>query len=114
MTVIITDVYGELEIVYLTYSSAEEEAKMHPALIMCTSGTTGTPKGVMLSSENVLTNLKDICSYFDIRNDDTLLISRPIYHCSAITGELLAGLVKGVRIIFCSGRLDATDIMRQV
>ena len=111
---IITDIYGDLEIVCLPYSSVEEDVRVNPALIMCTSGTTGTPKGVMLSSENVLTNLKDICAYFDIRNDDTLLISRPIYHCSAITGELLAGLVKGVRIIFCSGRLDATDIMRQV
>ncbi len=109
---IITDAYGELEIMCLHCMSGEDEAEPHPALIMCTSGTTGVPKGVMLSESNVIANLRDICSYFDITKEDILLISRPVYHCSAITGELLTGLVKGAKIRFCSGRFDATEILR--
>ncbi len=109
---IITDVYGELEVMCLHCLSTENEAEPHPALIMCTSGTTGAPKGVMLSERNVIANLRDICSYFDITKEDTLLISRPVYHCSAITGELLTALVKGAKIRFCSGRFDATEILR--
>ena len=109
---IITDVYGELEVMCLHCLSTENEAEPHPALIMCTSGTTGAPKGIMLSERNVIANLRDICSYFDITKEDTLLISRPVYHCSAITGELLTALVKGAKIRFCSGRFDATEILR--
>lgn len=111
---IITDAYGELDIMCLHCMSGDDKAEPHPALIMCTSGTTGTPKGVMLSESNVIANLRDICSYFDITKEDTLLISRPIYHCSAITGELLTALVKGAKIRFCSGRFDVTEIMRRV
>lgn len=73
-----------------------------PALIMCTSGTTGAPKGAMLSDTNILTNVSDIADYFKIGRDDTILISRPLYHCAVLTGEFLTALWKGTNIRFLS------------
>lgn len=73
-----------------------------PALIMCTSGTTGTPKGAMLSDHNLLTNVSDIAEYFAIGPDDTILISRPLYHCAVLAGEFLTALWKGTNIRFLS------------
>lgn len=98
---VITDQGGEINIRYITDSKyiAPEE---HPALIMCTSGTTGKPKGVMLSESNVVANVGDIADYFDINESDTILISRPLYHCAVLTGEFLTALVKGSRIRFYS------------
>ncbi len=74
-----------------------------PALIMCTSGTTGEPKGAMLTEENILTNTADIAAYFDIGGQDTLLIARPLYHCAVLTGEFLTALMRGANIRFYSG-----------
>lgn len=77
--------------------------KIHPALIMSTSGTKGYPKGVMLTETNLITNITDIADYFHIENSDTILIARPLYHCAVLTGEFLTALIKGARIRFYSG-----------
>lgn len=78
------------------------EPELHPALIMCTSGTTGSPKGAMLTEENILTNVSDIAEYFHISEQDTILIARPLYHCAVLTGEFLTALVNGTSICFYS------------
>lgn len=82
----------------------------HPALIMCTSGTTGKPKGVMLSQKNITTNVCDIAEYFEINKNDTILISRPLYHCAVLTGEFLTALVKGTNIRFYSNQFNPIKI----
>ena len=104
-TAIITDLYGDLNVIsfcdgnYIT-------PKIHPAFIMCTSGTSGTPKGIMLSEENFITNIQDIDSYFKIDFTDSILISRPLYHCAVLTGEFFVSLIKGVKILFYSEKFN--------
>ena len=107
---VITDAEGEWGVYQIT-DSAYRVPKQHPALIMCTSGTTGTPKGAMLTEENVLTNVRDICSYFGLDDKDTLLIARPLYHCAVLTGEFLTGLIKGSRIVFHSRPFNPSEII---
>lgn len=80
--------------------TGEEETK--PAVILFTSGSTGTPKGVMLSGESLIANVEDIASYFQIGEQDRILISRPLYHSSVLTGELLVSLCQGAGIEFFS------------
>lgn len=99
---VITDQDGEFQIIYIN-DSTYKEPRVHPALIMCTSGSTGSPKGVMLTESNVMANVSDIGAYFKIDTTDTILISRPLYHCAVLTGEFLTALVKGARIRFYSG-----------
>lgn len=107
---VITDQGGEINIRYITNSGyiVPEE---HPALIMCTSGTTGKPKGVMLSESNIVANIGDIADYFNINESDTILISRPLYHCAVLTGEFLTALVKGSRIRFYSETFNPPKIL---
>lgn len=102
---VITDRDGSLSICRSTDPRYVEPA-IHPALIMCTSGTTGSPKGVMLTEDNIISNVSDISSYFNIDSEDTILISRPLYHCAVLTGEFLTSLTKGTRIIFYSERFN--------
>lgn len=78
--------------------NCKKEELENVELIMFTSGTTGKPKGVMLSAENIISNLLQIEGYFHITNRDHLLIIRPLQHISAITGELLYGLYKKSKI----------------
>ncbi len=108
---VITDTNGNLQITRIN-ESKYLVPKVHPALIMCTSGTTGTPKGAMLTETNVMTNVSDITLYFGMDKYDTILISRPLYHCAVLTGEFLTALVNGVKIRFYSGTFNPATVLK--
>ena len=110
---LITDQDGELKVIHLRYSEyISPETRL--ALIMCTFGTTGTPKGAMLTEKNVLTNVTDIAAYFNMHKSDTILISRPLYHCAVLTGEFLTALIKGVKIRFYSGTFNPAIVLKML
>ena len=110
---IITDANGKFEVLDIA-ESKYQAPKEHPALIMCTSGTTGNPKGAMLSESNIITNVTDIASYFAIEETDTILISRPLYHCAVLTGEFLTALVKGTKIRFYSEQFNPMKMLELI
>ena len=70
------------------------------AFVMFTSGTTGEPKGVMLTDENVIANLEGIASYFRLEGTARMCIARPLSHIAVITGELLYALCCGLTLHF--------------
>ncbi len=70
------------------------------AFVMFTSGTTGTPKGVVLTDKNIVANLEYIASYFRLEGMKSICIARPLVHIAVLTGELLYGLVRGLTIYF--------------
>lgn len=110
---IIMDTGGALAVYKITDSQYGSPSE-HPTLIMCTSGTTGTPKGVMLSEKNILCNLTDIADYFAISKNDTILIARPLYHCAVLTGEFLTALIKGAKIRFYSDSFNPTKMLELI
>jgi long-chain acyl-CoA synthetase len=64
------------------------------ANLLYTSGTTGQPKGVMLTHRNILDNARQF-SAIHYRPDDRLLVAAPLFHCW--------GLINGVLGIFSAG-----------
>ncbi len=110
---IIMDMGGELAVYKITDSQYGSPSE-HPILIMCTSGTTGMPKGIMLSETNILCNLTDIADYFAIGKNDTILISRPLYHCAVLTGEFLTALIKGSKIRFYSDSFNPAKMLELI
>lgn len=110
---IISDADGGINIV--DADTGEYDAPdCSPALIMCTSGTTGSPKGVMLSEANVLNNIYDISEYFDLSESSSILISRPLYHCAVLTGEFLISLFNGINIHFISEPFNPIAIVKYI
>ncbi|MBO5968524.1 MAG: acyl--CoA ligase [Clostridia bacterium] len=110
---VIMDVGGEL-VVYKITDSQYVPPEEQPAVIMCTSGTTGTPKGIMLSEENILSNIKDISDYFTIGTKDSILIPRPLYHCAVLTGEFLTSLINGANIRFYSEQFNPEKMLELI
>ncbi len=108
---IITDTSGGLSIIPVSSSDRPKTPEKDIAIILYTSGSTGEPKGVMLSNSNIICNIKDIRSYFPVTTKDTILISRPLYHSSVLTGEFLASLCAGARIVFTSEPFQPLNII---
>lgn len=79
-------------------------------LIMMTSGTTNKPKGVMLSTGNISTNVLSICEYLKLVENDKVLIVKNTNHISTIVGEMLVGLYMGVTLIFNSNMIRMVNL----
>ena len=65
------------------------------ALLMYTSGTTGVPKGVMLTHSNLAANARAICAEHALTRDDRVLAVLPLYHINAFAVTMLAPLASG-------------------
>jgi long-chain acyl-CoA synthetase len=71
-------------------------APHEPAVILYTSGTTGRPKGVMLSSHGIMTNLLQGMSRFNFVEDERVLCPLPLFHSftqnTCVWGAIAAGI----------------------
>lgn len=74
------------------------------AEIMFTSGTTGDPKGVMLSHRNILSNVRGTNQVIAIKPTFRLLSLLPLSHVLEQVGGMLAPLSGGARIVYPSSR----------
>ena len=70
------------------------------AEVMFTSGTTGDPKGVMLTQGNILSNVLGAVGAVPIRPSDRLLSLMPLSHMLEQTGGLLVPLSGGATVIY--------------
>lgn len=71
------------------------------AIIMYTSGSTGVPKGVILSHKNIISTLKAFCDAVKIRPDDVFLGFLPLAHVFELLAESVC-LLNGVPIGYSS------------
>jgi long-chain acyl-CoA synthetase len=76
-------------------------------LIMFTSGTTGDPKGVMLSHRNVASNARALIDVFPFGPDERLLSVVPLSHMFGLTCDLLAPLAAGKTVVYPVSRQPA-------
>ncbi|HYB43849.1 MAG TPA: AMP-binding protein [Candidatus Methylomirabilis sp.] len=73
-----------------------------PALIQYTSGSTGHPKGVLLSHANLLANIRAIGAAIAIQPDDVAVSWLPLYHDMGLIGSWLGALYFGIPIAILS------------
>ncbi|MDR1815300.1 MAG: AMP-binding protein [Clostridiales Family XIII bacterium] len=63
-----------------------------------TSGTTGFPKGVMLTHYNIVNNGKCIGDCMDFSTEDRLMIQVPMFHCFGMVLAMTAAMTHGVTL----------------
>jgi long-chain acyl-CoA synthetase len=69
------------------------------ALILYTSGTTGKPKGAMLTHKNLYSNAIDVGNYLKINEEDRVITTLPMFHVFCLTVVLNAPLMKGATLL---------------
>ncbi|HVC03090.1 MAG TPA: long-chain fatty acid--CoA ligase [Candidatus Acidoferrales bacterium] len=70
-----------------------------PCMIMYTSGTTGRPKGAVLSHNNIIWNCLNVLVDVDLRSDEVTLVTAPMFHTAALNMTCLPTLLKGGRLV---------------
>jgi long-chain acyl-CoA synthetase len=86
---------------------AAEVAPDDLLLIMFTSGTTGDPKGVMLTHGNVTSNAISLVDVFPFGENERLLSVLPLSHMFGLTCDLLAPLAAGKTVVYPVSRQPA-------
>ncbi|HZN70196.1 MAG TPA: long-chain fatty acid--CoA ligase [Micromonosporaceae bacterium] len=71
-------------------------------MILYTSGTTGRPKGAMLTHANITWNSINLLLDVDLASDEVTLVAAPMFHVAALGQTVLPTLLKGGRVILMS------------
>ena len=82
-------------------------------IIMYTSGTTGTPKGAILSHRKTFFNSLNANIYYGLTPSDIMLAPRPMFHSGGLLVELCPTIYKGGTLIM-KGRFSPEDILTTI
>jgi long-chain acyl-CoA synthetase len=83
--------------------------------IVFTSGTTGEPKGVMLTCENIMSNIQALVSFTEVSSSDNVLSILPLNHAYPCIVGLLSPLFAGATVTFSHSlkSFDLFDVMKE-
>ncbi|MFW0179340.1 AMP-binding protein [Rothia sp. P7208] len=70
----------------------------HPAVILYTSGTTGKPKGAILTHHNLLSNATTVAEFFDYTAEDVFFGGLPLFHSFGQTVSMNAVFAAGASV----------------
>ncbi|MGW0005441.1 acyl-CoA synthetase [Nocardia grenadensis] len=81
-----------------------------PCFIMYTSGTTGRPKGVVLTHGNIVFAVMNAVIDLDLHSDEIALVCAPLFHTAALDMVALPTLLKGGNVLIEPG-FDAGRVL---
>jgi fatty-acyl-CoA synthase len=85
-----------------------------PINIQYTSGTTGLPKGAMLSHHNIVNNAQFIAAALRLSPEDRLCIPVPFYHCFGMVLGNMACVVSGATMVVPAAYFDPEGTLRAI
>ena len=91
------------------YEEEEENIEENdPALLMYTSGTTGKPKGVILSHKNIISGGHNVRISHELNHLDKALCVLPLFHINGLIVTVLGPLVSQSSVVLCE-RFSVTN-----
>lgn len=84
------------------------------ATIIFSSGSTGEPKGVMLSHGNIFSNIQGFWQVANIKPNDVVMGVLPFFHSFGFTAGLCFPVGTGLTVVYHSNPLDASTIGKMV
>jgi acyl-CoA synthetase (AMP-forming)/AMP-acid ligase II len=85
----------------------------HIAVLPFSSGTTGQPKGVMLSHTNLVANVEQARALINVRREDRVLALLPFFHIYGMTVLLNLAFRQRARLVTMP-RFDLTEFLRMI
>ena len=85
-----------------------------PAAILFSSGSEGTPKGIVLSHRNFMANVKQISDVLNTRDDEVIMGSLPPFHSFGLTVTMLFPLIEGISVVCHPDPTDVLSIAKAV
>lgn len=80
------------------------------AVLLFTSGSSGNPKGVVLTHRNLLANVNQFGSRISLRSDDSVLGCLPLFHSFGCTVTMWYPIIEGVNLVTFPSPLDAARL----
>jgi len=90
--------------VFISYARSDGDAL---ATVIFSSGSTGVPKGVMLTHRNILANVDAIGQVYQVSDDDVMLGVLPFFHSFGFTGTLWFPALRGFGVAYHANPMDA-------
>jgi acyl-[acyl-carrier-protein]-phospholipid O-acyltransferase/long-chain-fatty-acid--[acyl-carrier-protein] ligase len=84
------------------------------ATVLFSSGSTGVPKGVLLSHHNLLSNVEGTAQILWIAPTDKVMGVLPFFHAFGLTGTIWVPLLSGIGAVYHANPLDAKTIGKLV
>lgn len=84
------------------------------AAILFSSGSEGTPKGIVLSHRNFMANIKQISDVLKTREDDLVMGCLPPFHSFGLTVTTLLPLVEGIPVVCHPDPTDVLNIAKAI
>jgi acyl-[acyl-carrier-protein]-phospholipid O-acyltransferase/long-chain-fatty-acid--[acyl-carrier-protein] ligase len=80
------------------------------ATVIFSSGSTGVPKGVMITHANILSNVDSLAQIFRMETSDCFIGVLPFFHSFGLTGTLWFPLLQGASVAYHPNPMDAKTI----
>lgn len=99
---LVDKIFGLLKSKFIScsFKKINSSTSNDPAIILFTSGSEGTPKGVVLSHENIQANRFQLASRVDFGSKDVVFNALPIFHSFGLTGGTLLPILSGIKTFF--------------
>lgn len=94
-----------IELIYFKLVKIDDNAT-----ILFSSGSEGEPKGVVLTHKNIVANIKQIAGLINVKPNDAILASLPIFHCFGLTVTLYLPLSEGILSVHVPDPTDAQAV----
>jgi acyl-[acyl-carrier-protein]-phospholipid O-acyltransferase / long-chain-fatty-acid--[acyl-carrier-protein] ligase len=82
----------------LRVGSGIKEPRPGTAVVLFTSGSEGAPKGVELTHQNVLANLRQMLAVIDLQDSDSMFNALPMFHSFGLTVGTFLPLARGIPV----------------
>lgn len=98
---------GEIQL-----TGCQQKVRPDCVLLLSTSGSSGSPKSVMLSLQNIEANARAICDYLPIESTDTAITALPLHYSYGLS-VLNSHLYQGASILLTEAPLMSKDFWQQ-